>query len=102
MWASNHYLDSDANPPERINMTDCPRHKHCAYTGTEPGLCPTCHSTEAKCAGTHGQTPASAGGGRWLRGYAAGVTHPTLRSGASLHPAEAGQDGLIVRSRPAL
>jgi hypothetical protein len=48
--------------------TDCPRHRHCAYTGTESGLCSTCHASTQKCAGRHGKAPADgAGDGDSLR-----------------------------------
>lgn len=75
-------------------MSDCPRHRHCAYTGTEPGLCLTCHSSTAKCAGRHGTNP---GDGSWRRGVASGMTHGTLKPGQSLHPGEAGSQKLTVR-----
>lgn len=78
-------------------MTDCPRHRHCAYTGTDPGLCPTCHASTGKCAGRHGQTPTDGG---WRRGIASGLTHGALRPGQSLHPAEAGSQKLTVRQPP--
>lgn len=78
-------------------MTACPRHKHCAYTGTEPGLCPTCHASTAKCAAKHGVSPTD---GSWKRGFAAGMTHGTLKPGQSLHPTEAGLSELSVRRRP--
>jgi hypothetical protein len=75
----------------------CPRHKHCAYTGTEPGLCPTCHASTKRCAGRHGMAPAD---GSWRRGFASGMTHGTLRQGQSLHPGEAGSSELTVRQPP--
>jgi hypothetical protein len=72
----------------------CPRHKRCAYTGTEPGLCATCHASTAKCAGLHGRNP---GDGSWRRGTAAGMTHGTLKPGQSMHPQETGSEKLTVR-----
>ena len=80
-----------------MSATMCPRHRHCAYSGTEPGLCPTCHATNAKCGGRHGQDP---GDGSWRRGVAAGRTHPTLRPDQPLHPGEIGSLNLAVRKRP--
>lgn len=80
-----------------MSASECPRHKHCAYTGTEPGLCPTCHATTATCAGSHGQDP---GDGSWRRGVAAGKTHPTLRQGQPLHPGEVGSSKVAVRQPP--
>jgi hypothetical protein len=36
---------------EAAKITTCPQHKGtCAYTGTEPGRCPGCHSLLAKIA----------------------------------------------------
>ena len=67
-------------------MADCPRHKHCAYTGTEPGLCPTCHATEAKCSGRHGK-PAS--GQSWPSGVVTSPLHPTLKVGQYNDPRQA-------------
>jgi hypothetical protein len=67
-------------------MTACPRHKHCAYTGTEPGLCQTCHASAAKCAGRHGNAPAD---GSWRLGATARPLNPALREGQYLHPREA-------------
>lgn len=75
----------------------CPRHRHCAYTGTEPGLCPTCHARTAKCAGLHGKAPSD---GSWKRGQAAGQTHGTLRPGQALHPDEVGSSKLSVHKPP--
>lgn len=65
-------------------MTDCPRHKHCAYTGTEPGLCATCHASTGKCAGRHGGAPNDG----WRSGVARGGS-PTLQLGQYNHPGEA-------------
>lgn len=72
----------------------CARHRHCAYTGTEPGLCPMCHASTGKCAARHGRNP---GDGSWRRGIAAGMTHSTLRPGQSLHPADTDSPKLTVR-----
>jgi hypothetical protein len=80
-----------------MSTPECARHRRCAYSGTEPGLCPTCHATTGKCAGRHGQAPAD---GSWVRGRAAGRTHGTLRPGQALHPAEVGSSKLSVRERP--
>jgi hypothetical protein len=65
---------------------NCPRHKHCAYTGTEPERCRTCHSTTAKCSGTHGGAPSD---GSWRLGTVAKPTNATLKAGQPLHPREA-------------
>jgi hypothetical protein len=59
----------------------CARHKHCAYSGCEPGLCPICHATETKCAGKHGGEP----DGGWTRGYATEASN-TLRPGQPNNP----------------
>jgi hypothetical protein len=77
-------------------MTDCPRHKHCAYTGTEPGLCPICHASHVKCGGSHGQTPADG----WSRGVATGK-HSTLRAGQYQNPLEAAKRLSPVLTAPA-
>jgi hypothetical protein len=66
----------------------CTRHKHCAYTGTEPGRCPACHATTQKCGGRHGGAPADGG---WRLGAVAKPTNATLRAGQPLHPGEAGK-----------
>lgn len=57
-------------------MSDCPRHKHCAYTGSVPGLCPICHATETKCKGSHGGPPYTG----WTSGVA-GPGHASLKPG---------------------
>jgi hypothetical protein len=67
-------------------VSDCLRHKHCAYTGSEPGLCPTCHASTSKCAGRHGHAPAD---GSWRLGATARPLNPVLREGQPLHPREA-------------
>lgn len=67
-------------------MNDCPRHRHCAYTGTEPGMCPTCHASPAKCAGRHGKPPY---GQSWPSGVVTSLLHPTLKVGQYNDPREA-------------
>ena len=64
----------------------CPRHKHCAYTGTEPGLCSTCHASSAKCAGRHGKPQYGQG---WGTGIVSSPVHPTLKVGQYIDPREA-------------
>ena len=64
----------------------CQRHKHCAYSGSEPGLCPVCHATTAKCGGKHGLAPAD---GSWKRGALARPKNPVLHEGQYLHPMDA-------------
>lgn len=80
-----------------MSALECSRHRHCAYTGTEPGLCPNCHAATTKCGGLHGVAPAD---GSWSRGWAAGKTHGTLKPGQALHPDEVGSSKLQVRQRP--
>jgi hypothetical protein len=80
-----------------MSALECNRHRHCAYSGTEVGLCPTCHATTSKCAGRHGKAPYD---GSWLRGRAAGKTHGTLRPGEALHPDEVGSPKLSARQPP--
>lgn len=67
----------------------CPRHRHCAYTGTELGTCPTCHASVAKCAGQHGARPVDGWGEHTRRGVrvlvATGDT-ATLRAGQHYDP----------------
>lgn len=65
-------------------MSDCPRHKYCAYTGSEPGLCATCHATTRRCGGRHGKPPYDG----WSKGVA-GEKHPTLRAGQYNDPRQA-------------
>lgn len=76
-------------------MIDCPRHKHCAYTGTELGLCPTCHASENKCAGRHGGAPYIG----WDSGIAAD-RHPALRAGQSIDPREARKTSQVKHTAP--
>ncbi len=76
-------------------MTDCPRHKHCAYTGTEPGLCRVCHASENKCAGRHGGAP--------YIGWDSGIAtdrHPALKAGKSIHPREAHKASQVKDTAP--
>ena len=73
----------------------CPRHKHCAYTGTEPGLCQVCHASEAKCAGRHGGAPYD----KWSRGIAGG-SHATLRVGQYNDPREAAKASSPLATPP--
>jgi len=69
----------------------CPRHKHCAYTGTEPGKCPLCHATFAKCSGKHGGRPVDGWGDHTKRGVrvlvAVGDT-ATLKAGQHYDPSK--------------
>ena len=67
----------------------CSRHKHCAYTGTEPGLCPTCHASTGKCAGRHGGAPYD----KWSRGIVTSGSHATLRVGQHNDPRKASTAG---------
>jgi hypothetical protein len=76
-------------------VSDCPRHKHCAYTGTEPGLCRTCHTATTKCAGKHGGAPYIG----WDSGVA-GDLHPALRTGQSIHPREAHSASQVLHTAP--
>ena len=84
-------------------LTDCPRHKHCAYTGTEPGLCPMRHASTAKCAGRHGGRPVDGWGEHTKRGVrvlvAAGDT-ATLRAGQHYDPSKQAQAGTPVPPLP--
>ncbi len=77
-----------------MTVRDCPRHRHCAYTGTEPGLCPTCHASTGKCASRHGRAPYSG----WDTG-AAGATHPALIVGQHNDPRKA-SGSKLPRSTP--
>ena len=75
----------------------CARHNHCAYTGTEPGLCAVCHASTAKCAGRHGRAPAD---GSWRMGAVAKPLNPVLHEGQPLHPREARADSSTCPQPP--
>lgn len=74
----------------------CQRHKHCAYTGTEPGFCQTCHASVAKCAGRHGGRPTDGWGEHTKRGVrvlvATGDT-ATLKAGQHYDPCKQAKAG---------
>lgn len=66
-------------------LPECPRHKHCAYTGNEPGLCNVCHASEAKCGEMHGQPP-SYDPNSWGAGVVTNPRHPSLKLGQPFSP----------------
>lgn len=84
-------------------MNDCSRHKHCAYTGTEPRLCAICHATTTKCAGLHGRRPVDGWGEHTKRGVrvlvATGDT-ATLKAGQHYDPTKQVEADTPVPLRP--
>lgn len=72
-------------------ISGCPRHKHCAYTGSEPGLCRMCHASERKCNGKHGGRPVD-GWGEVKKAARASATHKALKEGQYIDPALAVKD----------
>jgi hypothetical protein len=74
----------------------CPRHKHCFYTGLEPGLCWLCHASTAKCGGEHGIAPLD---NSWHVSRYATIRNPALYEGQPLNPKEA-SNGHTPRPQP--
>lgn len=97
-WTTNPFpvapWDAPGLPPRTL-AERCARHKHCAYRDDQPGLCPVCHATTAKCGGEHGGAPVPG----WERGIA-GKTSGTLKAGQYKDPRKALQSK-VTGAQPA-